>query len=236
MIFLVKILLDAGHGGKDSGAVGNGLLEKDLNLDICKRIETGLKAYENCEVILTRSTDVFVSLEDRTKKANNNNADVLLSVHINSATKPTAKGFESYVYIGTNSPTVAYQNTMHNEIIKAIGKNVDDRGKRQKNLHMLRESKMKAILTENLFISNPADAALLAQDEFRQKLAQGHINGLERFLGLKKTSQPPPTEPTPPSEKKVWVVQVGAFDERKNADAMAADLRKAGYRPFVKYE
>lgn len=231
VIFLVKIYLDAGHGGKDSGATGNGLVEKDLTLDICKRIEKGLDAYKDVDVITTRTTDVFVSLEDRTKKANQNNCDVLLSVHINAATAPAAKGFEAYVYIGTGSSTVAFQNVVHSEIMKLI--KTDDRGKKQKNLHMLRESKMKAVLTENLFISNPADAKLLADASFRQKIAQGHINALEKFLGLKKSAQPPPI--TTPSDK-LYTVQVGSFEDKENAEALAADLRKAGYRPFVKYE
>lgn len=231
---MVKIYIDPGHGGKDPGAAGNGIKEKDIVLDICKRIETGLRIYEDVEVMLSRKTDVFVTLEDRTKEANQMDADVLLSVHCNSATAAAAKGFEIYVYPGSNAATIAFQNVMHNEIMKVLGNKIEDRGKKQKNLHMLRESKMKALLSENLFISNPADAALLEQADFRQKIAQGHISGLERFLGLKRAALPPPIEEKP--SKKLWVVQVGAFEEKKNAEALANDLRKAGYRPLVKYE
>jgi N-acetylmuramoyl-L-alanine amidase len=234
MIFLVLIYLDAGHGGKDSGAIGFGLKEKDLNLEICKRIEAGLKNYENTYVLQSRTTDVFLSLDQRTRKANNANADVLLSVHINAAAAPSARGFETYVYLQTGSGTVAFQNVMHNEIMKAIGKNITDRGKKQKNLHMVRESKMKAVLTENLFISNAADAALLAKSDFLDKVAQGHIIGLEKFLGLKKKETQPPRKPQ--AEEKLWIVQAGAFSEKKNAEAVAADLRKLGYRPFIKQQ
>ena len=228
---MVKIFIDAGHGGSDSGAVGNGLQEKNLTLDICKRIAAGLKAYENVTVIMSRTDDSFPSLADRTKQANNANADLLLSVHINSGAA-TARGFESYTYSGTSGSTIAYQNVMHLEIFngayKATG--VPDRGKKQANFHMLRESKMKAILTENLFISNAADAKLLADADFRQKIAQGHINGLEKFLGLKKAAQPPPAEKP---DGKLWKVQVGAFEDEKSARDLAADLIKQGYRPYV---
>lgn len=228
---MVKIFIDAGHGGSDSGAVGNGLQEKNLTLDICKRIAAGLKAYENVTVIMSRTDDSFPSLADRTKQANNANADLLLSVHINSGAA-TGRGFESYTYSGTSGSTIAYQNVMHqevwNEAYKATG--VPDRGKKQANFHMLRESKMKAILTENLFISNAADAKLLADSDFRQKIAQGHINGLEKFLGLKKASQPPPAEKP---DGKLWKVQVGAFEDEKSARDLAADLTKQGYRPYV---
>jgi N-acetylmuramoyl-L-alanine amidase len=230
---LVKIYLDAGHGGKDGGAVGNGLKEKDIVLDLVKRIEKGLKEYENVTVIQTRTTDVFLELTERTKKANNANADVLVSVHINSSTAPTSRGFETHIYPNSGAATSAFQNVMHSEIKKAIGTDVEDRGKKQSNFHMLRESKMKSILTENLFVSNAADAKLLDQEDFKQKLAQGHINGLEKFLGLKRSAQPPPTEK--PSGK-LWIVQVGAFEQQKNAEALAADLKKQGYRPLIKYE
>lgn len=234
---LVKIYLDAGHGGTDPGASGNGILEKDITLDICKRIEAGLKEYEDVTVITSRETDVFVSLDDRTKKANNENCDVLLSVHINASTSPAAKGFQSFVYNKANAATIAYQNVMHNEIYNKAYKGVtDDRGKSQGNLHMCRESKMKAILTENLFISNSAEAAKLANPDFRETIAQAHINGLERFLGLKRAIRPPTTDKPADTTKKLYRVQVGAFEDQKNAEALAADLRKQGYRPFISYE
>lgn len=231
---MVKIFIDPGHGGKDPGAASNGIKEKDIVLDVCKRIAAGLKTYKDVDVIISRTTDVYLSLDERTRKANQADADVLVSVHCNSATSNAAKGFEIYVYPGSGAATVALQNVMHNEIMKAMGSTIFDRGKKQKNLHMLRESKMKAVLTENLFISNTADAKMLASADFRQKIAQGHINGLERFLGLKKTSQPPPTEEN--TSGKLWIVQVGAFEDKKNAEALANDLMKSGYRPLVKYE
>jgi N-acetylmuramoyl-L-alanine amidase len=227
---LIKIYLDGGHGGKDGGASGNGIKEKDIVLDICLRIEKGLKEYENVMVYQSRTTDVFISLEERTKQANNLNADVLLSIHCNSGAA-SARGFESFIYPNSGAGTSAFQNVMHSEIMKALGTEIENRGKKQANFHMLREAKMKSILTENLFVSNAADARLLDQEDFRQKIAHGHINGLEKFLGLKKSAQPPPTE-----EKKLWVVQVGAFEVKKNAEALAADLRKEGYRPLIKYE
>lgn len=224
------IYLDAGHGGKDSGAVGNGLKEKDLNLDICKRIEASLKKYNDVKILMSRSTDVFIPLEDRTKEANNANADVLLSVHINAAIA-SARGFETYVHPQTGTSTIAFQNVMHKEIIKAMGVNIIDRGQKKKNLHMLRESKMKAVLTENLFISNSADAALLSKTDFLERIAQGHVLGLEKFLGLKKKETQPPK-----IDDKLWIVQAGAFAEKENAEALAADLMKLGYRPFIKQE
>jgi N-acetylmuramoyl-L-alanine amidase len=228
---LAKIFLDAGHGGSDSGASGNGLKEKDITLDIVLRIAEGLEVYSNAEVILSRSGDTYPTLDERTKQANNANADCFVSVHINSAPDARARGFESYIFNGTkDAGTNALQNVMHQEIVNAAYKGLEDRGKKAANFAVLRQSKMKAILTENLFISNAADAKLLSDAAFRQKIAQGHINGLEKFLGLKKSAQPPPTA------AKMWKVQVGAFEEEAQAKALAADLTKQGYRPWVYQE
>jgi N-acetylmuramoyl-L-alanine amidase len=232
--FKLLIYLDAGHGGKDGGAAANGIKEKDIVLDLVKRIKAGLEEYQNTEVLLSRDSDVFLSLDERTRKANAANADVFVSVHINSATATTARGFESYIYPNSGAPTSAFQNVMHAEIVKQISGVVGfvDRGKKSANFAVLRQSKMKAILTENLFISNPADAALLKTDSYLEKLSQGHINGIEKFLGLIKIERPPKPVPT----GKLYIVQVGAFEDKANAEALAKDLQKSGYRPFIKYE
>lgn len=231
---MILIYLDAGHGGKDGGAAANEIKEKDIVLTLCKKIKSLLANYD-CKVLMSRETDEYLSLEERTKKANASNADVLLSVHINSAGATSARGFESYTYPNANAGTKALQNGIHLEIIRAMGGGIEDRGKKMANFHMLRESKMKAVLTENLFISNPKDADLLKQNAFLDKIALGHVNGLQKFLGLKKIERPP-QEKQPTTDGKLYRVQVGAFEDKENADALAADLTKQGYRPYVKYE
>lgn len=238
-MILAKIFLDAGHGGKDSGAVGNGIQEKDIVLKIAKKMEALLKNYSNADVMLSRSSDVFLSLSERTQKANRWGADVLLSIHINSAAATSAKGFESFRITNAGSSTTSFQNVIHQEIMRKIGSDIQDRGKKTANFHMLRESAMKACLTENLFISNSADAAKLKSDSFLDKVAEGHVNGLEKFLGLKRLDRPP-QQPSKPSEPttggKLYYVQVGAFEDRENADSLAADLLKNGFKGFVKKE
>jgi len=230
---MAKIFIDAGHGGKDFGAMGNDLHEKDVVLDIALKIKEGLSAYKDAQVLLSREKDAYLTLDERTDKANAWGADVLISIHDNSATEKSAKGFESYIYSGNvSSGTIAFQNVLHDEIMRELGAEVEERGKRRANFHMLRESNMKAVLTENLFLSNASDAKLLKSSSFRQKIANGHIKGIAKFLGLQKIEQPT-KEPT---KEKFYKVQVGAYEDLENAEAVANDLLKLGYKPYIKYE
>ncbi len=91
-----KIVLDPGHGGKDPGAMAFGLKEKDIVLDVAKRLAPVLKKELGCEVVLTRKEDVFISLEERTAIANTNNADLFISLHINAHTSAKVRGLETY--------------------------------------------------------------------------------------------------------------------------------------------
>jgi len=178
---MVKIFIDPGHGGTDPGASGHGLLEKNVTLQISKIIRDMLSAYEGVQVKMSRDTDKTVSLTTRTNMANDWGADFLLSVHINSD-KQTANGYEDYIFPGTNVPETTYQNLIHQEVIKET--DFRDRGKKEANFHMLRESNMPAILTENGFIDNPTDAANLSRFAYLERIAYGHVQGLVRAFRL----------------------------------------------------
>ncbi|MEI2405613.1 N-acetylmuramoyl-L-alanine amidase [Niallia taxi] len=183
---MTKIFIDAGHGGTDSGAVGNGLLEKDLTLTIAKKIQSLLQGYEDVEVRMSRTTDKTLSLTQRTNAANNWNADFLLSVHINAG---GGTGYEDYRYntLAISSRTGKIHATIHNAIMDELAAyNIVDRGTKASDLHVLRESNMDAILTESLFIDTRKDATLLKNDEFLNAVAAGHVKGLERAFNLKK--------------------------------------------------
>lgn len=225
-----RIFIDLGHGGKDFGAMGNDLHEKDVVLDIGMRIKKGLSAYKDAQILLSREKDKFLTLDERTDNANAWRADVLISIHNNSAKEKSAKGFESFIYSGNvSSGTIAFQNVLHAEIMREIGAEVEERGKKRANFHMLRESDMKAVLTENLFLSNASDANLLKSSSFRQKIANGHIMGVVKFLGLQPLEQPTKK----PTREKLYKVQVGAFKNEINADILSKELRLRGYRSFV---
>jgi len=229
----LKITLDAGHGGTDSGAIGNGIYEKDITLKIIQAIDNKLKAYKNVETLQTRPKDVFVGLTERCNLSNKWGADVFLSCHINAATDTNARGWQSHIYNGPiDSKTVAYQNVIHENVITAIKSfGIIDRGKERNDFAVLRQTNCVAILTENLFITNSVDAALLKRYDFIDAVASGHVIGLEKFLGLQK-SLPPPTE-SPTNTGDLYQVIAGTFSNLDNANNLAAKLKSQGYEAIV---
>ena len=180
------VVIDAGHGGKDPGAIGNGLREKDITLKISTEVARRLQNdYEGVRCLLTRSTDLHLELKERTNMTNKAKADLLVSIHVNAG--GGAGGFESFTYNGVSDPkTSAYQNVLHTEIMAQLKKfSVIDRGQKKKNLHMVRESNMTSVLTECLFIDVAADATRLKRADVIEAFIKGHVSGVAKFLGLK---------------------------------------------------
>src|SRR5690625_3311146 len=204
---MTKIYIDAGHGGSDPGAVANGLREKDLTLDIAKRIKKYLDDnYTGHTIRMSRTTDKTMSLKQRTDDANRWGADFFLSVHINAG---GGTGFESFIHdsLRDRSNTAKLRSTIHDAIMKELSV-WRDRGKKKMNLHVLRESKMSAMLTENGFIDTSSDVDRLKSNTFLDKIAKGHAVGLAKAFKLKKkstsSSKPSKTNPKPskPSKNK----------------------------------
>ncbi|PAD73657.1 N-acetylmuramoyl-L-alanine amidase [Paenibacillus campinasensis] len=188
------VWIDPGHGGKDPGAVANSLREKDIALIVSLGVKQRLEAeYEGVQVHLSRSTDVFLELKERTEAANKAGADLLVSIHCNAG--GGAGGFESFRYTGVSAASRSLQNVLHTEIMAAIKTfGVIDRGQKAANLHMCRESKMPAVLTENLFIDVASDAAKLKRQEVIEALIAGHVSGIAKYLGLKRKEGKPMTK------------------------------------------
>lgn len=202
---MVKITIDAGHGGHDPGAIGLGLREKDLTLTIALKTRDILqKEYPNVSVKMTRTTDVYLTLAQRARIANVWGADLLLSIHINAT--PSGFGYEDFIYVNASHKAIDVQNAVNKEVVKATGWR--NRGKKRKNLQVLRDSKMAAILTESGFIDNPDDSKLLKDDAFLDKVARGHVNGLAIAFNLKKEEvivpNKPKDRPVSASHKDAW--------------------------------
>lgn len=178
-------VLDPGHGGADPGAVGNGLLEKDLVLDLALRVGKLLKV-RGATVLYTRGIDVFISLSERAKMANNWKADFFCSLHTNSASNLSASGFESFIYSEVNGgATAAFQNIIHRKIAAVFAaEGVPDRGQKKGNLAVLRETNMPAVLMEYGFISSAKDAGLLKVSAFLDRIALATADGIADCFGL----------------------------------------------------
>ena len=226
---MVKIFIDPGHGGNDPGAVANGLKEKDLTLKIAKYMRNYLlNNYIGVSVRMSREADKTVSLSARTNDANKWGAGAYVSIHINAG---GGTGFESFVYPSVGKATKDLQNAIHSEAMKVFS-GFRDRGKKQANFHVLRETKMSAVLTENGFIDTKKDADFLKSDTNLRKIGEAHAKGVAKYFGLKKKTG---TKPTQPSQKKntFYRVITGSFTDRKNAEKRVAELKKAGFDSFI---
>ncbi len=120
-----RIVIDAGHGGHDSGTIGaDGIEEKDVVLDVALRLGKLLHERLNAEIVYTRSDDTFIPLETRTAIANKAQADLFISIHANSSDDPTARGVETYYLNFTTSPdalqTAARENAVSNQSIHQL--------------------------------------------------------------------------------------------------------------------
>lgn len=181
------VVIDAGHGGKDSGAVGvDGTREKELALDTARRVES-LLTERGYQVIMTRSRDEYIQLANRAKIANTANADIFLSIHFNSAGTDKAKGIE-VLYASENNVSrkkeAGDQRRLANEVLKCILKEtgLNNRGiKNRPELAVLRLTDMNAALVEGGFMSNPDEMDTIKTDAYLDKLARGIVNGIVNF-------------------------------------------------------
>ena len=144
------VCIDPGHGGKDPGAVAfDGLREKDVVLDISKKLADKLRSFE-LDVVLTRDADVYIPLLERAYIANEANADLFVSVHTNSVTSRQAHGAEVLVYSLTSSSVPVAEDVLANLV--SLG--LRDRGiKPRPKLIVLKRTDMPAVLVETAFIS-----------------------------------------------------------------------------------
>ncbi|OKP82351.1 N-acetylmuramoyl-L-alanine amidase [Paenibacillus sp. P3E] len=174
------VVLDAGHGAKDSGAIGvTGKYEKNFNLAVILKAAALLKQENNIDVVLTRSDDTFLELKDRAGMANNLKADLFISVHANSSASSVSSGSETYFQ---RDASKALANVMHKYLVQATG--LSDRGVRYGNFHVIRETTMPAVLLEVGYLSNKGDESLLFSEDLQNKVAAGIVAGIKEYLKL----------------------------------------------------
>jgi len=180
---MTKIWLDAGHGGKDCGAVGHAdgkeVTEAEINLKICYHLSVILKS-KGYAVRQTRGNDTYVGLTRRTTLANEWGADLFISIHCNGSANPKAEGNEVFHYPGSiNGEKLADLID-----IEMSGRLDDDkdRGVKSANFAVLRKTNMPAVLVETEFISNPKWAEKLQLGSHQVAIAGKIINGIQKYL------------------------------------------------------
>ncbi len=185
-----SVFIDAGHGGKDSGASANGLEEKDLNLKIALKVQRILQA-QGIEVVMSRTTDKFLELREISSLANNSGADAFASIHINSATTTAAYGIETFYY-PNRMDSKPLADSVQKQLISSTG--AYDRGVKTADFHVVRETKMPSILAECGFISNKSEAIKMSTNSYQELLASGISKGITNYLEANVTLSSTPGE------------------------------------------
>lgn len=200
-----KLVIDLGHGGHDPGAIGpNKTHEADVVLAIGKELDELLKGYE-LEVKFTRLSNVYLSLSERAKIANDFKADYFLSVHINSASDKTVRGVEVWQYSNTNEKLNKFSNGLCSDVSKIL--NIRNRGlKLSKELSVLRNTTMPAALIEVDFISNAQAEKDLKVSTNVRAISVAIKNNLVKLLDLEVAT-----------DDTWYKVCIGAYRDKSNA-------------------
>ncbi len=195
------VIIDPGHGGLDDGAKGNGLVEKQLNLDVAVRTETLLKQF-GFPTVLTRTVDTYVSLPERAAIANRIDNGVFVSIHFNHAYGGTGiKTFyasqkvvpeTAWTWVGFfNKPPAAPLD--NGEASMVMRTDATNRGIRGRPLYVVRHTRCPAALVECGFISNAFEARLISNPEYRDRLAKAIAEGVMSYT--RSRPHPPASVP-----------------------------------------
>lgn len=250
------VAIDAGHGGRDVGAVGrvpagtvtglpprgaNGLriYEKDVNLDVARRLE-GLLQARGYPTLMTRTIDKGggdlpyrserADLRTRVAIANRAGADVFVSVHANALT-PRHHGTETFRFYATGTAGRLLARSVHEEVVFRLG--LADRGVKTAGFYVLKHTAMPAVLLESGFLTNRDDVLTLASPEVRQRIAEGLGAGIDRYVREGGPSEAGPTAEPEPVPIRFWVT-AGVFRRSADARERAGLVREAGFEALVK--
>jgi len=215
---MFRVTIDPGHGGKDPGAIGpTGVHEADVNLAVARKVSELLQPVMTA--ILTRDANYALGsslggdLSARANKANQSGADVFVSIHCNAAADATAHGTETHCYPGSVKGAVLAQ-CLQDRLVPALG--LADRGTKQSNFAVLRQSKMPSALVELAFISNSVEEKLLQSEDFQNRAAMAIARGICDFLGV-ELPEPAPKQPG----QEQWKIDI--MEEAKKAGLIVGD-------------
>lgn len=233
----MKIMLDAGHGYNTSGKRSpDGMREYEFNRAVAAYAKGLLDGYQNVSVYFAHSDQTDIPLQQRTNSANNLNVDIYVSIHANASggTWSDARGIETFVYVTRPPGALALATKIQNQLITRTG--LRNRGVKTADFHVLRETNMDAVLIECGFMTNQEEIKLLRSESYRRTCAEAIVAALAEHFGLVKipAPAPPPTPtPSPTPTTGLYKVQVGAFKQRNNAEALSTRLTNDGFSNFI---
>lgn len=219
------VVLDYGHGGKDSGAKNGRYLEKNINLPVGKVTKSELERH-GIKVIETRKKDEFVSLKNRSNISDKTRADIFVSFHLNDFQDKTVSGLEVYHY-PTSVNGKKLSSNIYNQLIKDKLYN-KKRGVKGANFSVLRETKAPASLIELGFINNTNDLNLILNNsnKFGISIAKGILKYLNISYKVKNNK---------PNKNGYYRVVSGSYKAKYNADRQKTILKKKGFDSFLAY-
>lgn len=182
-----KIVIDPGHGGDDKGreSFSKKNLEKNISLSIGKKVASKLSQYKDIEVILTRSEDINLSVENRIEKANSQNADVFLAIHLNGEYKGnTANGIETYYQKESIDNSGKLAKSIQDTVCLYL--ETRNRGVLATNMDLLKNTTMPSAWIEAGFITNEKEEKKLMSNSYQEKMAEGIAQGILSYIDSTK--------------------------------------------------
>lgn len=181
-----RVYIDTGHGGNDVGTKSKNdeYYEKNLSLEISTKVVEKLSMYSNVDIIVSRFDDRYRSLEDRVEHANSTKSDYFISIHLNADPNSNETyGLETYYSEGNTKERQGSEN-----LAKYIQDNIieiteaKDRGVKKSNFMVTKFTEMPAVLVECGFLTNKNEKDMLATQMYQDKIAQGIVNGLVKYI------------------------------------------------------
>ncbi len=240
------IVLSAGHGGSDPGAVYNGVRESDANLAITLACRDYLNRYhEEHRLVLPRTTDVYVSLPARRELTRAAKADLYVSMHNNAYKDEAACGFSTYLHSGPLfDVTVGYRDIIHRVVydyVKTLG--VRDRGKKRADHWVTREMPAPTVLMEYMFVSNRAEGKLLKDQYILKGLGEATGKAIAAALKLPAKGNTEPVQPPasnhgdfenlPLIKRRVGIAEEGRMTAEKGFLIDGETYTRAAWKPAV---
>jgi len=183
----ITVVIDAGHGGEDNGAIGGDLMEKNLNLQISKMIKS-LNNNPGLEILLTRESDKNLPLQDRLKLVTDEKANLFISIHASASGSQKQSGNESGIdaYVAKNNPALAGQNVRLASILlknlSAIYKTNESAKKSEKGIYVLDKNTVPGVILECGYITNDKDRAFMTNTSNQKLVAENILKSIEQYF------------------------------------------------------